>query len=391
LLPLFYVTFKYSFCREGDGHVLVYILFLLIAFVFLILTVGGNNCKRSFMLVFLGMMAILCLSASIAITAISCINTSQQFKQAIMQELTVVPKNKIAWLFGSLHNKKVMKDMSILQPNFSGFNNIKHLVFYRDYKNSLLEKSDFTMCILPQKVLAIIGKSSVDIYPVLLSSIIANNLNWNARPVMQSYVSYTPYLDNLNAVHFSSSDKSPQYIIWSNEKPERLWVSDLDECDNKYILNGEPNTIYQLFKWYKIIWHNDKYTVFARQKNAQLAPPTNLQKLEAQWDTWIIVPKKKQKAFLRAQIITQKTLLGKVKNFLYKLGDVMLDYKLSDGTIVSKRIVLATAINGLWISPYRQALSSTPQKVTAIRLRHDKDDFFWPTIKIQWQEIMAVP
>ena len=51
---------------------------------------------------------------------------------------------------------------------------------------------------LPDDILTIIGKSTIDTFPWNIHMLIENNLNYSPRPVLQSYSSYTKQLEELN-------------------------------------------------------------------------------------------------------------------------------------------------------------------------------------------------
>ncbi len=64
--------------------------------------------------------------------------------------------------------------------------------------------------------LADIGKSTVDIFPHEIASLLINNLNYSPRPVPQSYAAYSGYLDSLNARHFCNPGR-PELLMMRNE------------------------------------------------------------------------------------------------------------------------------------------------------------------------------
>lgn len=308
---------------------------------------------------------------------------------------------------------------------FGGLANIDNIFIHqKNYQENLLQESarNLQRFRLPQKDLAIISHKTVDSYPDDLSIIASNpNLNWAPRPILQSYVSYTPYLDQLNARHFSDPAKAPKYLVWSTPEWYLLWYKkyniplfsyvpgngglnifyqettpNLLNIDFKYTLNAEPKTLYQILKWYKLIRINaPKYYIFARQEKPLLYKPKIISKQIEIWDSWIKVPKNNND-ILRARIYTQEKLLEKIKRIFYKQGSIWLDYQLADGSINTYRLVLANAVNGVWIKPYGKFIyeilpylpdSKTKNKVVAIRIRHSDYDFFMPQIRIEWESI----
>ncbi|MDZ7933962.1 MAG: hypothetical protein U5M51_03110 [Emticicia sp.] len=59
--------------------------------------------------------------------------------------------------------------------------------------------------IYPKEVLDIIGNKTVDLVPNETSEIYLNNLNYNPRPIIQSYQAYNAYLDKKNQEKYLSA------------------------------------------------------------------------------------------------------------------------------------------------------------------------------------------
>ncbi len=58
--------------------------------------------------------------------------------------------------------------------------------------------------------------TNVDLYPFDLSGLLAQDVDWNPRPVFQSYVSYTPALAKRNADHLRG-DSAPDTVLFGIE------------------------------------------------------------------------------------------------------------------------------------------------------------------------------
>ncbi len=106
------------------------------------------------------------------------------------------------------------------------------------------------------KVLQEIKNQTVDCYPFDMVSIFANGLNWDPRPLFQSYIAYTPWLDLQNQKFFLSAKKAPEYLIWEKMVTDKLQYSNKidygyllndSSIDNRYLLNDEPLTIKAIF------------------------------------------------------------------------------------------------------------------------------------------------
>lgn len=90
----------------------------------------------------------------------------------------------------------------------------KKLYDYNYEKN--FEKNTF---VLPDSIKNTIGKETVDIIPWDISYLYINKLNYDNRPVIQSYQANSSFLMNLNADKYWSK-KSPEFVI-ASVKPFR--------------------------------------------------------------------------------------------------------------------------------------------------------------------------
>ena len=94
---------------------------------------------------------------------------------------------------------------------------------------------------LPDSIRKIIGNKTADVFPWNYSYIPASRLNWQPRPVIHSYASYTPWLDKQNSEHITSG-KSAHFYIWEYSDMD-FNGTELDGIDSRYLLNDEPKTI----------------------------------------------------------------------------------------------------------------------------------------------------
>lgn len=211
---------------------------------------------------------------------------------------------------------------------------------------------------LPNNMLSIISKSSVDIYPWDYSIIAANNLNWQPRIVLQSYASYTSWLDKQNAEHVKSKSSS-ECFIWEVDKNSRdLNNGKFNSIDGRYLLNDEPQTIIELLKSYEPALSNNKFHLF-KKRGIKLTTNNLLgNSIEYNWREWIEVPKTTG-GIMRLKLFFDKTIIQKIKSFLYKDEQFWIYIKLPNGLIHKYRIVPKNAEDGLWINPYIMDTEST--------------------------------
>lgn len=223
------------------------------------------------------------------------------------------------------------------------------------YKNKLLEISADKLSQLNLDLTAINKKdASFAIYPNKSAIIYAKQLTWQPQPIIQSYTAYTAKLDNINA-NFFQQNKGADYLIWHS-------ANNLEEIDQRYLLNSEPNTSFEIFNSYQPFKTLDNFLILKKSSVKQWTNPAVFYKNSTHWDTWIPVPDNTY-SVVRARIFIKETWLEKLKRLFYKQGPAWIDYQFSNGSIESYRLILATAENGIWIKPFLHALSNQPPTI----------------------------
>jgi hypothetical protein len=206
---------------------------------------------------------------------------------------------------------------------------------------------------LDKKILNLIGDKTTDIYPWDYSYIAANNLNWQPRPVIQSYASYTRELDMRNATHFESLN-APELIIWELRKiTHDIHGGTLESIDGRYLLNDEPEALMAILCRYEHV--ADQKGIFpALVLKKRIEPLKTEIKLLGQtkttWNTWIDVPENKGD-IMKASVEMSRSISGRLKSFFYKDEAAYVYYLLENGDIRMYRIVPKNAAYGLWINP----------------------------------------
>ncbi len=276
------------------------------------------------------------------------------------------------------------------------FNNIfsrKLIANINRASSNNLEKLKFDTAIIN-----LIKNNTVDAYPWDMTAIFSNRLNWCPRPVFQSYIDYTPWLDKQNE-DFYNSVLAPKFIIWQQGLPGKNRF--FDSIDNRYILNDEPKTIKSIFSLYQLCYVGPKILIFHKKNIAPLLPDARLLSCQdSTWDTWVDIPGIPGKDVIRAEINVNNSFLGWLKKTIYRNSLVSIDYKLNNGKIVRRSLPIKNALSGVWISPYlinTQAFGVSPKisdtsynqisasscPVRSIRLATTNKIWFNPIINIR--------
>ena len=199
---------------------------------------------------------------------------------------------------------------------------------------------------LGRRVLNRIGTRTVDVYPWNLALIHANRLAWAPRPVLQSYIAYTPWLDAQNAAHLASP-RAPAFMLWEVNKQ----LGPIMSIDLRYLLSDEPRTMMEVVRRYRLCDAGKKVALLRRRPVPLSLETRVLERRQIQWNSWVKVPRV-QGAMVRARLHHGVTLRGALLRAVSQDRFILLRYRFSDGAVRTHRVVPGAAQSGLWISPY---------------------------------------
>ncbi len=346
LLPLF-AFFKYAFCREDHIH---FFLFYIICFYCLALACLRRFRVRVFLIVLISLSA---------------------------------------FMANTIYVKGSMRPIKAKRYAINGLYYFEREVLnLKDFETFLLKtsKAQLRSKVLKKNVLQIIGKDSVDVYPYETTYIYANGLNWQPRPVFQSYVAYTRWLDRRNAMFFDSP-RAPRFIIWDIGN----FLGETWSIDRRYLLNDEPLTVYEIFSHYKLIYRDKAIAIFEKSSANRLKEPKVIASEKSYWNEWVRVPPV-ENGIIRAKIDISRKFMGSLKRLIYKEEEFFIEYKLESGEIKKYRLVIDNGISGVWITPLIVRLSDPigEVRVQQIRLSHSRHDFLNKEVNIEWELIEPV-
>lgn len=240
---------------------------------------------------------------------------------------------------------------------------------------------------LPQAILDSIKSATVDIYPWDYSIIAANALNWQPRIVIQSYASYTSWLDNQNAKHFNSG-KAPSFLVWELDKISKdVNGGDFNSIDERYLLNDEPQTMLQILKNYTAFYSNKKFMVFRKREKPCIISSSIVGHNATQWNEWNTVPTLSS-SLLRLKLATTKSFSQQLKSFFYKDEQFWIYLRFADGTIHKYRIIPQNAKDGIWINPYIfNTNKHADLPVTSVMFRCSNQQIMNQHLSVDWEKI----
>ncbi|MEH2064109.1 MAG: hypothetical protein V7K50_17890 [Nostoc sp.] len=308
-----WMSFKHGYVRQ-DGHVYMFIQsFPIISSIAIIKLKNKFKILRNITLVYLGLIiSIYCLASS------PFNNPSPNVESNLMRILSPINLiNKVSVLFNT---EKLRLNINT---------------------NSNLELSKVR---LPEKVLQVLNNKTIDIIPWEISLVESNKLNWQPRPIFQSYSAYTKSLDNANLSSISS--KSPEYIIYN-----------LRAIDNRHPFFDEPATFSYIACNYKLSSELNEFintpalsnlmVLQKRDKNI-CSSSIKTKQVSLGWNQSIKLTD--TSSLVRASIKFEYSLLGKIYKTLFRAPPVNINIDFKDGSHIYFRIIPENSENGIIIS-----------------------------------------
>lgn len=342
----FFLTWKYTFSREDGPHLFNIVNFVLYYYLLILASIKRIN-----------LLAIICMILSLTF---------------ISYHMVILPR------FGE---PRLPANILGRFANFSGpYNFYRQVLKFSQYSNSLvrLSRENVRPFVLDEEIIKVINGKTVDIYPWDLSYIYANNLNWKPKPLLQSYLAFTPWLDEKDAQFFSSIN-APQYLIWTYYH----WGGETGSIDGRYLLNDEPLAVMAILNNYQLAFRGEKTALFKKSTPGMLGEEKPIKRSIESWNQWITVPL--EAGVVRANIIFNKSLPGKIKRIVWKEDETFIEYRIKSG-IKRFRLVPDNIINGLWVSPLLNQITPefSGETVEAIRLIHGNKDYIENNMEINW-------
>jgi hypothetical protein len=294
------LAFKHAFARQ-DRHVLMFFPFLL-AMVAVQIGFSGGKKKVRYGLV--------CYLILLALTLPSVL----------------------------YYDPQTAKSVGTFLAGFSASEKVVRLTQLGETVQALLEKSETNLrpSLLPDSVRKVIDEAGGQfaVIPWEISYVAANDLRWKPNPVVQTYMAYTPYLDQKMA-DFLGNDGEPAFLIFSFE--------DIDDRNLAWTTPAMFNTILERFELH---WSSsDSDVVLLRRRETPLTVTWSRQGVdEGNFGTWIDVPRCEGGS--RVCIDIELNAVGKLMNAVFRIPPVYAEVVTDDGRQSTFRFVPKTARNG---------------------------------------------
>ena len=230
------------------------------------------------------------------------------------------------------------------------------------YTNSVLTK--FPERAVPANVAQFIGTNSVDVFPFEATLPLGRGMNFQPRPVPQTYVAMGKELESRN-VSYLQSERAPRFVFYvlgdrafSPDCRYPLWEEPVVKrvLQERYVVRGVFNNLQgaqpEMEPKISSILVLERNPLASNQEEEVIATKTERAGEE------FSLPE--QEGELYAEIKIKKTLLGRCVSFLYRGARVDARFRLADGSEKSGRIIPANLETGVLVNFFVDA--SDPEK-----------------------------
>lgn len=291
-----FVLLKYAFVRADDAHLMSFVRSVSLPFLMMAFFANENWLKRS-------------AWALVALNILSYI----MFYQPIYGKLS----------FGIGDNLKT-----------------KRYILPQYFKDIVKDNMPSYLPSYPKDVLREIGSKTVDLVPTEVSEIYLNKLNYNPRPIVQSYQAYNEYLDKKNQEKYLSTT-APDFVVYGTEN-----------LDGKYGIGDETLTLLALLENYEPTQIWEKHLLLKRtskpKKLKLIKQITKHWKLGEKYQLSQVDTTKKQFTVIKLQ--TSYNWFGKTLNLFFQPPHLNMKLRQQNGKTEDYRTVPILLKKGIIIS-----------------------------------------
>jgi hypothetical protein len=187
-------------------------------------------------------------------------------------------------------------------------------------------------------------EGGVDVYPWNQAALIAHDLQYDPRPVIQSYSVYAPELAALNAAHLRSAH-APDNILF-----------DINPMDNNFPSLEDGLSWPELLTRYEVKNVTDQFVILKRSSRPREYHLTSLADVPVRLGEPVTVVT--NDGPLWAELEINQTFWGAVVAILYKPPALKLTVSLQDGRQLVFKVVPGMARSGFLLSPLIQDKAS---------------------------------
>ena len=237
---------------------------------------------------------------------------------------------------------------------------------------------------LPDTMLGLIGKSTVDIYPFEFSYAAQNNLNWKPRAALGSALS--TWLEAKSMQNFSAEEDAVRFVLFHFQDDAYGGMS--TTIDSHYFLNEEPGVMMNLLRYYRVASVSDHLMLLEHSEGDALGGASEDAAVVVNWNQWVEVPQSEGE-IVRAKVTTEKSFVGRLRAFFFKDVEYWMDYQTADGNVYTYRYDPVFAEEGLWCSPFVRFPIGEQIEPDVVRIRFfaSNSSCVKPELKLSFEHI----
>ncbi|TLD72043.1 hypothetical protein FEM03_04780 [Phragmitibacter flavus] len=187
--------------------------------------------------------------------------------------------------------------------------------------------------------------AKVDIVNFQQNYAFLNGLNYQPRPVFQSYSSYTPYLHQVNLDYYRSASR-PDWVLFQ-----------LESIDARHPwLDDAPLMLDLLTGWTPRLREKGFLLLEKPQPIAPQGTWRELQSGKTRWGRTIELPSRPPNTLIALKVDAPRSRSGKLKGFAYQPALGVLTLQMQDGRKVNRRFIPSLASTGVQLSPYLETI-----------------------------------
>ncbi len=192
---------------------------------------------------------------------------------------------------------------------------------------------------MPEPFLRRIGRDSVDIIPDNILAAQASGVEWNPRPIFQSYSVYTPYLDRTNRDHIVAYGAARTVLSWSS-------------VDGRIPFLDEPLVWRALLDHYDFEYQTSDLVLLRRRNQPKFGEETPEGELTASWGQTIQIPESQPGEFVVMRTRISGSLAGSMINVAFRPEVVTAAMTFASGVVLKGRVIPANLDDGWIVSPF---------------------------------------
>jgi hypothetical protein len=178
----------------------------------------------------------------------------------------------------------------------------------------------------------------VDVIPVLQAAVFAHGLPFQPRPMIHSYLAFTPRLMKLNADFLHDPTRAPDSILF-----------DICTIDHRFPSQDDALSWLEILSRYEPRHESGDLLLLERAAEPKTYSFESERRQRVEMGRWVVIPQADHPVWIRIDL--KRTAGGALVEAIYKLPPVVLQIRTADGIEESFRLIPPVARSGFLLSP----------------------------------------